>query len=61
MSETGLVKMNLGSKKLFGSPPKINTFQKIESTEKLQRSGRSNASALPRQLMGLNINMQAEM
>lgn len=43
------------------SPPKVNTFQKIEQNEHNQKSNCSNASALPRQLMSLNISMQNEM
>ena len=52
---------NVRAPKLFGSPPKVNTFQTIEQVETLQKSGRSNASAMNRQLMSLNISMKEEM
>ena len=46
---------------LFGSPPKVNTFAPRAKHETPTKSTRSQASAMNRQLMGLNISMQDEM
>lgn len=48
---------NIAPKPLFGSPPKVNTFVAKEEKVRLQVSGKSAASGLPRQLMGLSINL----
>ena len=49
---------HIAPRPLFGSPPKVNTFAAKEEKVRLQVSGKSAASGLPRQLMGLNINLQ---
>ena len=53
--------LNMTGAKPFGLTPQVNTFTGKEEKMRLHQSPKSAVSGLPRQLMGLNINLPEQM